>query len=85
LKGGMVMSEYNSVTGFLEETIEKSKNDQDYLKRCIDEAADLKVKDYLLKLASIETDLKNNAEVCLTEIHAQIEMEEAIVESYEHF
>ena len=79
------MHEYNSVTGFLEETIERSKNDQDYLKRCMDEAADLKIKDYLLKLSQMEADLKNNAEICLTEIHAQIEMEEAIVESYEHF
>jgi hypothetical protein len=79
------MNANQTLTGFLEETIERSCRDHAYILQCAEEAADLKVKDFLTRMAFLEAELKDHAESCLMEINAQIETEEAIVESYEHF
>jgi rubrerythrin len=76
---------FRSITEVLECAIKKEKDVHDYFCRCADEVGDPKVKDYLLKIALDEKDHLNRLQDHLSEVNAQIEVDQAIMESYEHW
>jgi rubrerythrin len=76
---------YRSITEVLGCAIKKEKEVYDYFCRCAEEVGDTKVKEYLLKIAQDEQDHLNRLKDHLDEIKAQIEVDQAIMESYEHW
>ncbi|MBL7960725.1 hypothetical protein JNL27_10860 [bacterium] len=76
---------YRSITEVLECAIKKEKDVHDYFCRCAEEVGDQKVKDYLLKIVQDEQDHLNRLKEHLSEVQAQIEIDQAIMESYEHW
>lgn len=76
---------YRSITEVLECAIKKEKDVHDYFCRCAEEVGDTKVKEYLLKIAQDEEDHVNRLRDHLAEVKAQIEVDQAIMESYEHW
>lgn len=73
-----------SITEVLEDAIHKEAEFQEYLRTCAKEIGDPKVKDYLEKLSKEEADHKEKLAGYLEEVKAQIEIDEAIMESYDH-
>lgn len=76
---------YRSITDVLENAIKKEKEVFTYFSRCADEVGDLKVKEYLFQIVRDEEDHIRRLQEHLTEVKAQIEIDEAIMESYEHW
>ena len=76
---------YRSITEVLECAIKKEKDVHDYFCRCAEEVGDQKVKEYLLKIVQDEQDHLNRLKEHLSEVQAQIEIDQAIMESYEHW
>lgn len=76
---------YRSITEVLECAIKKEKDMHDYFSRCAEEVGEPKVKEYLLKIAQDEEDHLERLKEHLTDVKAQIEVDQAIMESYEHW
>jgi rubrerythrin len=76
---------FRSITEVLECAIKKEKDVKDYFTRCAEEVGDQKVKDYLLRIAQDEQDHLDRLKEHLSEVQAQLEIDQAIMESYEHW
>ncbi len=74
-----------SITQVLEDAILKEKLFHDYVEQCAEEIGNPKVKAYLLTIAREEDDHRRHLQEYLDEVKAQIEIDEAIMESYDHF
>lgn len=73
-----------SITEVLQDAIHKEEEFQEYLHCCAKEVGNPKVKDYLEKLSKEEEEHRHKLEDYLEEVKAQIEIDEAIIESYDH-
>lgn len=76
---------YRSVTEVIENAIQKEEDVRAYFSRCAAEVSEPNVKSYLLTIAQHEEDHLNRLKDHLTDIKAQLEVDQAIMESYEHW
>jgi len=69
----------------IEEAIQREQQLHDYFWHCSEEVGDFKLKRYFAEIASEEFSHKKHLEDCLAEVKAQREIDDAIMESYEHY
>jgi rubrerythrin len=78
------IKKYRSVVEILQDAIDKEVDSFDYYYQCAQEVSDRELKDFLLKLAQTEEDHRQQLEEYLREAKAQMEIDEAIMSSFDY-